>query len=355
MRNKIKFVVSRNAITRYSSYFASIQTFCRKFGKGKKIIRKISSLIIFVLLILPLISLDICSPKVFAKEEIYDYYIVKYSEAKTAEEIANIYNISVDKVEKLPEFDAFRIELTQAKNNVGGYSPDSNFYQNLEYYEPDFKFRVPVQPNNEGDNSSEGDVDGQVIPNDPYYSSQWGLTKIEADDAWQSTTGSSSVTIAIVDTGIDGTHEDLSGKVIAGYDYVNETSIAANSDSDDYGHGTTVAGVASAITNNSIGIAGTDWNARLMPVKVLDSSGTGWSSDVAYGIRYAVDNGADVINMSLGSSDSSSLISSAIDYAYSAGVAMVAASGNGNAAQRKRCANFISSEIRKSFGSGSNQ
>ncbi len=263
---------------------------------------------------------------VFAQGELEDFYIVKYSEIKTRSEIADIYNISIDKVQELSEFGAFRIELKDVASQ-GGYSPDNNFLHNLEYYEPDYRYRLPNLISS-GNNSNK--VDGSATPNDPYYPSQWGLPKISANSAWDKTTGSTNVKIAIIDTGIDGTHEDLSGKVLAGYDYVNSRSISANSDSDDQGHGTTVAGVAAAISNNSVGVAGTDWNARLMPIKVLDSTGTGYASDVAYGIRYAADNGADVINMSLGSSSSSSLISSAVDYAYSAGVVMVAASGNGN-------------------------
>lgn len=293
----------------------------------RKSLKKIALISIFALLIsfFPLMP---TTNYAFTDGE-SDYYIVKYTEPKTVEEIADLYNISVDKVEELTEFDAFRIELKNIETNIGGYTPDPEFTQGLEYYEPDYRYSIP-------DEISSIDIPEKdfnaltTTPNDPYFSSQWGLTKIDADDAWDSTTGSSSITIAIIDTGIDGTHADLSGKVLAGYDYVNNTSISANTDSDDHGHGTTVGGVAAAITNNSTGVAGTDWNARLMPVKVLDSFGYGYASDVAYGIRYAADNGAEVINMSLGSSSSSSLLSSAVDYAYGLGVVMVAASGNGN-------------------------
>jgi thermitase len=177
-----------------------------------------------------------------------------------------------------------------------------------------------------------------LTPNDYNASTQWGLAKIQAPSAWDATTGLTTNIIAILDTGINGTHEDLTGKVIAGKAFLNNGSleyvIDANTDSDDEGHGTAVAGVASAITNNNKGIAGLDWNARLMPVKILDSGGSGWDDDIADGIIYAAQNGAKVINMSFGGPSNSSVLETAINQAHNTyGVLLVGASGNDNISQ----------------------
>lgn len=164
-----------------------------------------------------------------------------------------------------------------------------------------------------------------VTPNDTYYADyQWHLSHIRADTGWDTTTGSSSVTIAIIDTGVDLTHPDLSSKIVSGYDYVNNDA----DPSDDEGHGTHVASIAAAASNNSEGIAGLSWGAKIMPLKVLDSSGSGTLSNVAQGIQWAADHGAQIINLSLGGSSSSSTLQDAVTYAYNAGALLVAAAGN---------------------------
>ncbi len=165
-----------------------------------------------------------------------------------------------------------------------------------------------------------------TIPNDSGYGSQWGLPKIKAPAAWDITTGGSDVTIAVVDTGIDLDHPDLncSGKLTSGWDFINNDATP----DDDHGHGSHVAGIAAACTNNSTGVAGVAWGARLMPVKVLDAYGIGSYGQVASGITYAVDHGADVINLSLGGSESSTSLADAIQYAYDHSVLVVSAAGN---------------------------
>jgi thermitase len=167
-------------------------------------------------------------------------------------------------------------------------------------------------------------VKTSYTPNDPRYGEQWHLPSVSAPQAWDVTTGSSSVTIAVIDTGVDYTHPDLQTKCVAGYNFVSRTSDPM----DDHGHGTHVAGIAAAVGNNSTGVAGVDWTARIMPLKVLNSQGSGYDSDVASAIRYAADNGAQVINMSLGGSDYSYTLAEAINYAHNKGVTIVAASGN---------------------------
>jgi subtilisin family serine protease len=165
---------------------------------------------------------------------------------------------------------------------------------------------------------------GGVTPNDTYWSSQWGPAKINAPTAWQTTTGSSSVIVADVDTGIDFSHADLAGKTVAGYDFINNDSNPA----DDNGHGTSTAGIIAADTNNASGIAGMCWQCKIMPVKALDAGGSGSYAAIANAITWATDHGAQIINLSLGGSADSSTLHNAVIYARNHGALLVAAAGN---------------------------
>lgn len=167
-------------------------------------------------------------------------------------------------------------------------------------------------------------ADKSEIPSDPYYSQEWGLAKINAPKAWDVTHGDSSVKIAIVDTGIDQNHPDIAAKI------VGRANFTTDSDADGDGHGTHVAGIASAITNNGVGVAGVGYNTQLLSVKALDNTGSGYYSWIADGITWAADNGAKVINMSLGGSADSQTLHDAVDYAWNKGVVVVAAAGNDN-------------------------
>ena len=163
-----------------------------------------------------------------------------------------------------------------------------------------------------------------VIPNDPYYSDQWGLDKIRANDAWDISKGSNSVVVAVIDTGIDETHPDLSGKIVAGKDFVDEDT----NPHDGNGHGTHVAGIVAAVTNNSVGVASLGWNTRVMPLRVLNDEGSGSSSDIAAAINWGYLHGAKVLNLSLGGEGYSSTVQDAVNHAHSAGALVVAAMGN---------------------------
>ncbi|MEW6404711.1 MAG: S8 family peptidase [Chloroflexota bacterium] len=163
-----------------------------------------------------------------------------------------------------------------------------------------------------------------TIPTDPFFGDQYGLTAINAPQAWDYTTGSSSVTIAIVDSGVDLTHPDLAANLLNGYDFVNSDGDPM----DDNGHGTHVAGITAAVTNNGVGVAGVAGGAQILPVKVLNASGNGTFNNVALGIIYAVNNGAQVINLSLGGGTNSAALQNAIAYADAHGVVVVAATGN---------------------------
>ncbi len=202
-----------------------------------------------------------------------------------------------------------------------------------------------------------------VTPNDPYYSNQWAFSKIVAEKGWDAATGEKDVVIAVIDTGVDYSHPDLSQNIwinekeipgngidddsngyvddIRGWNFVSvseswlgegETTGPNNNPMDHLGHGTHVAGIACGATNNGIGAAGTSWNSKIMVLRAgyKASDGNGYLEfyDVANAIVYAADNGADIINMSFGSIYDSSIMRDAVNYAVSKGVLLVAAAGN---------------------------
>lgn len=191
-------------------------------------------------------------------------------------------------------------------------------------------------------------IHAALIPNDTYWPSQWGAVKIGAPLAWDVTTGDEKVIIAIVDSGTDIDHPDLSGQLwvntaeisgtlgidddnngytddVHGWSFIDDNGSSLN---DDYGHGTHVAGIAAAQGNNGLGVAGVCWKCRLMILKVLDSSGDGTYADVAEAVMYAMNNGARVINLSLGGTPYNQELNDAVEYAYDHGVLSVAAVGN---------------------------
>ena len=170
------------------------------------------------------------------------------------------------------------------------------------------------------------------VPNDPELTNQWGLVNIKAVGGWNETHGSKSVDIAIVDTGIKFDHPDLANKITASVN-CSFSSCSNYQTTDPDGHGTHVAGIAAASTNNFLGIAGLAWEGNLMSVKVLDDLGRGYYSWIASGIVWAVDNGAEVINLSLGGSSPSFVLRDAVKYAWDNGAVVIAASGNNSSTQ----------------------
>ena len=182
-----------------------------------------------------------------------------------------------------------------------------------------------------------------LTPNDPYYSSQWahenngqaissngndvGTLDCDTDtnQAWDITTGDEDVIIAILDTGVSE-HVEFNGRLLEGYDFINNDTDAY----DDNGHGTACAGIAAAQGNNSEGISGVCWDCLILPVKVLSFDGYGQDTEIADGVQWSADNGADVISMSLGGGGYVSYFDNAISYAHSIGTIVLAASGNDN-------------------------
>ena len=183
---------------------------------------------------------------------------------------------------------------------------------NVEYVEPNYLYAA------------------DFVPNDPdagLRSRQYAAWRnVHAYVAWDVTRGSTSTIIAIVDTGVRTNHPDLAGKLVAGYDFVDND----NNADDGHGHGTHVAGTAAARTNNRVGGAGMCPNCRLLPVRVLGNNGRGTTANIAKGINYAANRGARVINLSLGGTSGSSTLQNAVNYAWNKGAFLACAAGNNN-------------------------
>jgi thermitase len=172
---------------------------------------------------------------------------------------------------------------------------------------------------------SDGKVEAlDVFPNDPNFGSQYGLFRIHAPQGWEISTGSTSVTIAVVDSGVDLFHPDLVTKILPGIDFIDGDNIPQ----DEFGHGTHVAGIAAASSNNGVGVTGVSWGAQILPVRVLNAAGDGNYANLSAGIIWSVDNGAQIINLSLGGLFPNNTLKTAVDYAVNHGVMLIAASGN---------------------------
>ncbi|MEW6459330.1 MAG: S8 family serine peptidase [Bacillota bacterium] len=180
----------------------------------------------------------------------------------------------------------------------------------VEYAQPNYIYRIAADPN------------------DPLWDQQWGLINtvygVQAEEAWNYTKGSSSVVVAVIDTGVDLTHPDLAERLVAGYDFVNND----DDPTDDHGHGTHVAGIIAAVAGNSEGIAGAAPNVKIMPLKAGDALGFFTTTDIVEAINYAKQNGAKIVNMSFGGTGDFDLEE------YNAikncpGMLFIAAAGNG--------------------------
>ena len=215
-------------------------------------------------------------------------------------------------IETLPQISVIRIKL-EPQVSVAEAIQTLEELEEVEYAEPN------------------GICYMDLIPNDSDYGSQWAPQLTGAESAWDVTTGAAGVIIAITDTGVDGTHPDLGGKVIAGWDTYNNTEITAGINSAVHYHGTHCAGIAAAVGDNAIGIAGVAWGSKIMPIKICDDGpyyGAYWS-DMADAFMWAADHGADVISCSFGGKGYSQTMKDAIDYAViDYGCAMFASMGN---------------------------
>jgi subtilisin family serine protease len=235
-----------------------------------------------------------------------DRLVVGFEEtASSATMSAVIEGIDGTVKRSLPAIDASVIEVQDGQTSEAIASLEAA--PAVEYVEPEVLLQA-----------------ADVSPNDSLWSEQWGPKRVRAPAAWEATRGSASVVVAVLDTGVDAGHPDLRGAVVPGFDIVNNDTHPQ----DDNGHGTAAAGVIAARTNNVQGEAGVCWNCAIMPVKVLGANGSGTTSAIASGILWAVDHGADVINLSLGGTGTTTALADAVAHAASQGVVVVAAAGN---------------------------
>jgi len=242
-------------------------------------------------------------------DKVPDELIVKFKPGFSENKISKLFSsngVSIYHKSKYSDFHLFKVPENKYLKIIEVFSKNPN----VEFVEPNFKAHICMSPN------------------DPYYTYQWHLHDLDEggiymEPAWDISTGSGAI-VAIIDTGIS-VGSDLSDTCfVDGYDFVNGDSNPA----DDNGHGTHVAGTVAQSTNNNLGVSGVAFDCCLMPVKVLDAYGYGTYADIVEGINFAVDNGADIISMSLGGSSSSSGLEDALENAYNSGVTCIAASGN---------------------------
>jgi subtilisin family serine protease len=184
---------------------------------------------------------------------------------------------------------------------------------------------LPAQPSTTAQPSASRSFGPPVIPTDPAYAkSEAANARLMRLPAAWAVRHTSPMIVAVVDTGVDLKHPDLAGRLVPGYDFVEND----NKPQDGNGHGTQVAGIIGAAPDNKRGIAGVVWNARIMPVRVLDADGYGFDDTIAKGIVWAANHGASVINLSLGGPEADDVLRTAVDYATRKGALVVVAAGN---------------------------
>ncbi len=244
---------------------------------------------------------SISEKDLFSKEK--DCYIVKFNDSTSLSDIYQCvskfkYKLLADSSQRM-----FKVEISDLSSFKKTYSDITKYIENP----------VAVKLS-------------AVTPNDPKFSNQWALPDMNLPAAWDTTKGSNTVKVGVIDSGLYRYHEDLQGSnFLTGFDVYNNT---VGVTSDMVGHGTMVASVIGASTNNLKGVAGACWNVSIVPYKVADPYGDIYSDDVISAIMRAADEGCDVINMSFGCYVSDKATEDAINYAYSKGCIVVAASGN---------------------------
>jgi subtilisin family serine protease len=200
------------------------------------------------------------------------------------------------------------VVLAPSKNNTLDIIDNLKKRKDVEYAEPDY-YCEPVSQT--------------VGPNDPQLGSQWQINNINLQGAWTINKGSSNIIIAVLDSGCDPNHEDLKDKYVAGYNFFDNNTNTA----DVYGHGTAVAGCIAPATNNGIGIAGTAYNCRIMPLRISDTNGYAYWSTLATALQYAANNGCKVANASFRCGESTT-VQNAAKYMNSKGGVFICSAGN---------------------------
>lgn len=241
--------------------------------------------------------------------------------------VATLSNLRSRAISRISRLDVLVVQIPD-ESKVEDMVTAFNRNPDIEYAEPDHIYRLAVTPNdiyftyqyalfNKGQ-----DIDW--VPGGPQGTPS---ADIKAPSAWEETTGKEDVIIGILDTGVDPTHEDLKNKILPGYDFVNDDP----DPSDDHRHGTMVAGVVGAETNNGKGIAGVAWKCKILPVKIMNDSGEGRASQIAAGISWAVEHGAKILNLSFAAPSESLTLETALKDAFEKqDIFIAAAAGNDN-------------------------
>lgn len=269
----------------------------------KKVLGVITASVLAAMMLAPA-TIGAAPAEAESKNYVADEIIVKFKKGVSQSAMSALHEQKGAQVKETSRYGGYQVVKVK-KGSVEEAVKEYNKNANVEYAEPNYIYHATW------------------ISNDPYFPYQWNLHKIEAPCAWDFARGAGA-TIAVIDTGVQSNHPDLVGKVINGYDFVDDDWVPQ----DGNGHGTFVAGIAAAQTNNGIGIAAVAPQANILAIRVLNNSGSGTLNDIADGIRFAVDNGAEVINLSLGGTYGSTTLQQAVDYAWSRGAVIVAAAGN---------------------------
>lgn len=234
----------------------------------------------------------------------HDEVTVKFKASLSAQELAKISRDINGKLQSSHHTSyIFKSDLKSPFDLVSYFSKRDD----VIYAEPNFLYMQNQQPND-------------LL----YRDYQYNLPMIQTEAGWNISTGSDKNIIAVIDSGVDLNHPDLRHRLVDGYNVLDENSPP----NDDNGHGTHVAGIIASETNNGLGVAGITWFNKIMPIKAMNAEGYGSSFDIAKGIVWAVDHGANVINMSLGNYQYSDIMRDAVAYAFEKDVMIVAATGN---------------------------
>lgn len=247
------------------------------------------------------------------RPDISEDFVLATIAAYRAKQLKRIPRVGIYQLQ-IPEDMTVEEMLALLRQNPDVEHASPNHIARMTATPNDALFRYQYALNNTGQNIG--------IPGSP---SGKDRADIKATEGWEETKGDEDVVIAFIDTGIDLLHPELRDKAISsGRDFVNDDFDAT----DDNGHGTHVAGIAAAATNNSEGVAGVSWNCKILPVKALDEDGSGFYSWIIEGIIWAADNGADVISLSLGGDTSDQDMAAALRYAFQKDIVIAAAAGN---------------------------
>jgi len=254
-----------------------------------------------------------------------NHILVKFNPHLSDETIqATIAAYQAKKTKRIPRLNIFKIEVPEAMT-VEEILYAMSVNPNVVYAEPDYIAYIAITPNDilfKYQYSLYNSGESIDIPGSPRGKAR---ADIKATEGWEETRGEENVIIAIIDTGVDLEHPDLESKIYSsGYDFANDDDDAT----DDNGHGTQVAGIAAAETNNTEGIAGVAWNCKILPLKAMDENGEGYYDWIIQAIIWAVENGADVINLSAGGEEESIALEEAVRYAFQKDVVVVCAGGN---------------------------